>query len=365
MPYAGGIRRSAFAVRPWVIDAVIAFGLPLLRLVDPLPDDAIRAAAVLAVPLLGTVPLLWRRFHPWLVFAAVCAGQVVGELNDPEYHVSGIALCFACYAVARYTPAPRSLGAAAGTPVVLFASGSVDIEVTTVAVVSAGAVGVWLVGVSLRRIHADGARLRELAERLRAEQERNAERAVATERARIAYELHDLVARHVSAVAMMARATADEHPGMPGISETADTALTEMRRMLRLLASGDDLEPEPSLDHLDQLAGEHVEITTTGLDAPIPQAVLVSAYRIVQEALANVAKHAGATATRVHIGHNEGMVTITVDNDPPAPGHVSPGGTGLGLIGMRERAALFDGTLRTGRTDDGGWRAAAILRYET
>jgi len=301
---------------------------------------------VLAVPLLESLPLLWRRFRPWPVMVAVAAAHLLSELNDPEYHVRGLSLGFACYAVARYARAPRSLVSVGVLVAVLFAPVSgIELDVVTVAVVTVAAVCVWLVGASLRRIHADAARLRELTERLRVERERNARQAVATERSRIAYELHDLVAHHVSAIAMMARAAADDpapaRADVAGISATAETALAETRHLMRLLADGHQ-GPAPSLAHLN--AGDHVEITTVGLDAAIPQAVRVSAYRIVQEALANAAKHAGAVPTQVHVRHDRGMVTVTVVNDPPPPEHVSPGGTGLGLIGLRERAALFGGT---------------------
>nr|BFE77777.1 hypothetical protein GCM10020093_003780 [Planobispora longispora] len=156
------------------------------------------------------------------------------------------------------------------------------------------------------------------------------------ERARIARDLHDLVAHHVSAIAMQARATAEaltDDPrsagrGVDAIGTAADTALAEMRRLLGLLTDdrdGPDPAPEPSLRHLDRLAaaaraaGCRVAIEADPVGG-VPPAVQVSAYRVVQEALTNVLRHAGATAVRVVLVREEGRLAVTVENGPPAPG---------------------------------------------
>ncbi|GAT70046.1 two-component system sensor histidine kinase [Planomonospora sphaerica] len=328
----------------------------------------------------------------------------VFELTDPlvGFH-DGLYVVCALYAVARHARPPRS-AAAIGAAVVAIALPEMvgpwlslpvprepvlgPIEAVLIVAMAAGT---WLLGFSQRRIHADAAQLRELAGRLRAEQEVSARRAVVAERARIARDLHDLVAHHVSAIAMQARATAEvlsEDPalagrGVAGIGEAADTALAEMRRLLGLLAddrgsgpegplvgdhAGPGLAPEPSLRHLERLAATaRAAGCRVGIDvvpvAGIPPAVQVSAYRIVQEALTNVLRHAGATGVRIGLSRGRGRLSVAVGNGPPAPAHIPLPGSGLGLVGMRERVALFGGTLRAGPDGEGGWRVEAVLHF--
>ncbi|MBG0817644.1 sensor histidine kinase [Planomonospora sp. ID82291] len=393
--------------RPRLADAGLACGLTaaalLLRLGEAFPADPVHALVLIGLLLAQAVPLLWRRSRPWPVMAAVGAAYPVYELTDPlvAFHDGLYVLC-AVYAVGRYARPPGSAAAAGVAAAALLlpevAGPWLSLPVPRESVlgpveallVTAAAAGAWLLGASQRRIHADAARLRDLADRLRAEQEAGARRAVTAERARIARDLHDLVAHHVSAIALQARATAEAladdprraGPGMAGIGEAADTALAEMRRLLGLLTDdrdGRDPGPEPSLRHLDRLAataraaGCRVEIDTrdtgggdggSGADpvAGVPLAVQVSAYRVVQEALTNVLRHAGATEVDIALRREEGRLTVLVGNGPPAPAHVPAPGSGLGLVGMRERVALFDGVLRAGPRD-GGWRVEAVFRF--
>ncbi|GII00272.1 hypothetical protein Pta02_22800 [Planobispora takensis] len=435
--------RRRLRARPRAADAALASGLTamalLLRLGEGFPADTATAAVLVVLLLAQAVPLLWRRSRPWPVMAAVGVAYPLFELTDPlvGFHDGLYVLC-AVYAVARYAPPPRSaaaIGAAVAAIAVPEAAGpwlSLPVPREPVAgpveavLIVAVAAGTWLLGFSQRHIHADAAHLRELAGRLRAEQEVSARRAVLAERARIARDLHDVVAHHVSAIAMQARATAEvltEDPGLAGrgvaeIGEAADNALTEMRRLLGLLTDDRDLDatglpagdralgpavlptgdrdpasaalpagdrgrtgpavprdgggpgpaPEPSLRHLDRLAaaaraaGCRVGIEAVPV-AGIPPAVQVSAYRVVQEALTNVLRHAGATGVRITLSRGRGRLTVVVGNDPPAPAHVPLPGSGLGLVGMRERAALFGGTLRAGPRDGGGWRVEAVFRF--
>ncbi|WP_051579637.1 sensor histidine kinase [Pseudonocardia acaciae] len=386
------VTRGLPAIPARAIDVVIAVALPLPRLADPLPAPTLAAIAVLVVPLLESAPLFWRRSRPWTVLLAVAAAYLPAELNDPELHVRGLALGFACYAVARYSPAPASLGAVGVATGVLFVPDAValafglpyrgiGLEPTAVLGVGAMACCVWLLGASLGRMSRDRDRLRELAERLAAEREINARHAVAAERTRLAHELHDLVAHHVSAIALHARATSQVYADDPetvrtnigDIERTADTALTEMRRVLRLLTderpATAEPAPEPSLEHLDRLlgrveaAGCRLEVTAEGLATPVPPGVSLCAYRIVQEALTNVVHHAGATEVRIELRRTGGELAITVENGPPVAGHGPRPGSGLGLVGMRQRAELFDAALHAGPTPDGGWRVATRLRF--
>ena len=393
------------ALRRWCAgrrgDAALALLLAgvavVLRLHEPLPDGSpARTALALALLLGATAPLVWRRTRPWPVLAASVLWYVTGELLDPLGD-NAQAPMLACYSVARHTPAPRSALAPAvllgallvpelagdgarflSTPDMAVPLGYADTFVAALLCAAA-----WLLGASRRRLYGDAARLRDLADRLRAEQRVSAERAVTAERARIARDLHDLVAHHVSAIALQARAAEvvlPEDPrtagaGVAAIGRAADTALEEMRGLVRLLADAPRAGapggvPEPSLSRLDRLtadaeaAGCPVALTVIGPVAELPPAVQVSAYRVVQEALTNVRKHAGAVPVEAELHCGGGELRVRVSN--PAPlGSASPppSGPGLGLIGMRERAALFDGALRAGPEGD-GWAIEATFRVD-
>ncbi|GAA3134946.1 two-component sensor histidine kinase [Streptosporangium carneum] len=410
------VARRWFAAHPRITDlllaAVLTVGAPLLRLSGGTPLDTAATASVTALLLAQTVPLAWRRSHPWPVMAAVSLAHMAYELTDPMVgYRDGLYVAFAAYAVARYTRTPGSMAVIAVTSATVLASDLLrpllglplppelrlgPVEIVLVVMLSWA---LWLLGSSQRHIHDDAARLRDLTERLRAEREVSARRAVTAERARIARDLHDLVAHHVSAIAMQARATAEvmsDDPGLAGrgiagIGTAADAALVEMRRLLGLLSDADDrdddpgggsvsrnpgtprtsrvLRPEPSLSHLDGLAdvartaGCRVEVNAApGPD--VPPSVQVSAYRVVQEALTNVLRHAGPTDVRIDVRRTGERLTVVVDNGPRARSHLPVTGSGLGLIGMRERTALFGGALRAGPRDEGGWRVEATFLCE-
>lgn len=401
-------RRLAGRPADVLVAAVFTGVAVLLRLHQPLPDGVGPSAAAVALLVGACLPLVWRRSRPGLVLAVTAACYLTGELLDPAGD-NAQSVFLACYSVARHTPAPRSLLAPVALTTALLAPELADGRLNEFSsadtaiplgpadyLVAAGmSAAVWLLGASRRRLYADAARLRDLAERLRAEQRVSARRAVAAERARIARDLHDLVAHHVSAIALQAHAVTVVLPddtraagqGVAAISEAADTALDEMRGLVRLLAdpppesgaqgagdtgpvSGAPL-PQPSLRHLERLTGESeaagcpVTLTVTGPVAELPPAVQVSAYRVVQEALSNVRKHAGAVPVRVGLACRDGRLTVTVENAAPAADRRPMPGSGLGLIGMRERTALFGGTLRAEPVPgNGGWRVVATFRPE-
>jgi signal transduction histidine kinase len=226
----------------------------------------------------------------------------------------------------------------------------------------------------------DLARRVDEGERLRRRSE--TERAVLAERARVARELHDVVAHHMSMISVQAETAPyrvrDLGEGgaacLADISDTAREALAEMRRLLGVLRDdGHDaqLAPQPDLARLPHLltgarrAGLTVESTISGDERPLPPGVQLSAYRIVQEALSNVARHAPDAAVRVELAYDDTALRITVANaapprraDRPATGD---GGDGHGLLGMGERAALHGGTVTAGPTDDGGYHVDATL----
>ncbi|MFF9017312.1 sensor histidine kinase [Streptomyces sp. NPDC014870] len=229
------------------------------------------------------------------------------------------------------------------------------------------------------------ATLRERGDAERRTLEERARTTLLEERARIARELHDVVAHHMSVITVQADSAPYRIPELPeaareefaSIAASARESLTEMRRLLVVLRSeGTEGEraPQPGLDRVQQLieasvrAGVPAELSMAARLGEVPQAVDLSAYRIVQEALANVVRHAAGAKTRVSVRAEDGALLVVVVNGP-APGPASPveggDGTGHGLVGMRERVRLTGGTLDTGPLPDGGFRVAARLPLRT
>jgi signal transduction histidine kinase len=245
-------------------------------------------------------------------------------------------------------------------------------------VACAAAVGLGLYSAARR---ASIAALQDRAERLERERELLAERAVAEERVRLANELHDVVAHNVSLIVVQAQAlgaTAHDQTvtaATDGIATLGRQAMADMHRTLKLLRpSNDDAAaraPQPSLANLDRLleqsraADLDIELTIEGQPRALTDGLDLSAFRIVQEALTNVIKHARRTPTRVLIGYRPDVLQLVITNDPSPNGDDAPQiiGAGHGLIGMRERAALFGGTLHAQPTADHGFQVSATLPY--
>jgi signal transduction histidine kinase len=223
----------------------------------------------------------------------------------------------------------------------------------------------------------------ELVEGRRREQEEQARSTLLEERARIARELHDVVAHHMSVIAVRAETAPFRIPGLPeavkdDMAETsaiAREALTEMRRLLGVLRGADgDAEraPQPGMDRLEGLvaavrgAGLAVDLRVVGDQRPLPSGVELSAYRIMQEALSNTLRHAPGARAAVEVHYEPGRLWLRVRNDPPpVPGaRPAPAAPGHGIVGMRERAAMLGGTLAAGPTDDGGYLVEATLPLE-
>ncbi|WP_419999939.1 sensor histidine kinase [Streptomyces boninensis] len=202
-------------------------------------------------------------------------------------------------------------------------------------------------------------------------------RTLLEERARIARELHDVVAHHMSVITVQAGTVAYRHDDVPpdmkdeftSIATTARESLGEMRRLLGVLRNEEahgDLAPQPDLTRIWQLAEATVRagvpVEFTPCDAEVPEAVGLSAYRIVQEALANVVRHAPGASTRVSVAADGERLTVLVVNGPapqPPDAPLEEGGTGHGLVGMRERVRLADGSLDVGPLPDGGFQVRA------
>ncbi|MFD3995483.1 sensor histidine kinase [Streptomyces sp. NPDC058583] len=231
-------------------------------------------------------------------------------------------------------------------------------------------------------VRARGDAQRRLVEQETISEAERARRTLLEERARIARELHDVVAHHMSVITVQADSAPYRIPDLPdaareeftSIASSARESLAEMRRLLSVLRSdGSEGEraPQPGLDRVQQLveatvrAGVPAELRLAADLGDVPQAVDLSAYRIVQEALANIVRHAPGASTRVSIRADGGWLTVLVVNGPSAESGSAvergASGTGHGLVGMRERVRLTGGSLDTGPLPDGGFRVAARL----
>jgi signal transduction histidine kinase len=229
-----------------------------------------------------------------------------------------------------------------------------------------------LMGAIVRARRSSRTELAQQARRL------EGERALLTERQRIARELHDIVAHHMSVIAIQAEAGPRKVANPPpelvesfaDIRASALSGLDELRRLLGVMrSSGADTAPQPGLAELDDLldsarsGGVRVTSSVSGTARALPQGIDLSAYRIVQEALSNVMRHAPGSAARVELGYAPSALVIKVRNDACAAqdGDADQEGAGHGLIGMQERAGMLGGHLEAGPTDDGGFLVTAVL----
>jgi signal transduction histidine kinase len=217
---------------------------------------------------------------------------------------------------------------------------------------------------------------RRLAEQQRISDTERARRALLEERTRIARELHDVVAHHMSVIAIQAEAAPYRAPeetakSFATIRATATEGLRELRRVVGLLraeGSTEDPDPQPTLERLDELvangrtAGLTVTVAVTGAPRPPPAGVELSAYRITQEALSNAARHAPGSEARVEVAFHPAALELRILNGPPRdrPAPPSPG-AGYGVVGMRERAVMLGGELAAGPRPGGGYAVAAVL----
>jgi len=352
--------------RQTIADALLALALGALGLLFLLDFDGIDAGAH-ALIAAHTAALAFRRRRPLPAFIAAVAIAVVYALLGYPVVALGPAPLLAAYTAGAELPRPQSL----------LALGAIQLGMV-VAIVVPGDVGTdtalgdgialavfWLLGDA-------GQRRRQLAALLR-------DQAVAEERTRIARELHDIIAHSLSVVVVQAgtgRLVVDRDPdqakaALAAIESTSRTALDEMRRLLDVLRQSDHAAaartPAPSLDDLDRLladnaaGGLHVDVRIEGDRRPLQPGLELAAFRIVQEALTNVRKHAPDTRRAdLAIRYEPDGIAIEVANNGHAAAVDNP--NGLGLVGMRERAAMYDGDVTAGPQPTGGFKVTATLK---
>jgi signal transduction histidine kinase len=361
----------------------------------------IALAAVFAVPAIGTaIPEAVHEDRPWLVAIAVVAviavllrrrwpflalsAAAIGAIAANPDGGAALAVLIVLYTIASTRPWRTT----ALVAVLLVAGDALDAladghsvapgDVAAFAVQCAAVIALGLY-VAARRATLEA--LRERAERMDRERELLADRAVAEERVRIAQELHDVVAHNVSLIVVRAQALGATVPddrvveATDAIADLGRQAMAEMHRTLKLLRTtggdGAGRAPQPGLANLDRLleqsraAGLDVRLAVEGEPRPLSQSLDLSAFRIVQEALTNVLKHAGPARARVTVGFRPQALELSViDSGDDAAGArpaAVPGGHGL--VGMRERAAMFGGTLTARPRDGRGFEVNAVLPY--
>ncbi|MGD9996451.1 MAG: sensor histidine kinase [Ilumatobacteraceae bacterium] len=390
---------------PFVIDGVLAAVCTLIAVVmtyaQDIHDDsgAIEhgfrepSALVVLTALVTCAPIAVRRRWPLPALAISGLGVLVHILIGWPEGGLPLAVLLLTYTVGSRCPPREAVGGLAYVAAVIVVLGVTDSPgldtVGVFAVIAQFAAG-WAIGVAFRnRRAATEAKLREADERAESARQ-SAARALAEERLRIAQELHDVVAHSMSVIAVQAGVGAhvlEDRPeqaraALDAISATSRGTLTELRRLLGVLRDNEGARssgPAPALADLPRLvddvrsAGVPVELHMEGAPDHVHAGVELSAYRVVQEALTNVIKHAGSpTAVDVTVRHSPGALAIEVVDDgrglaaPASRNGESNGsseGTGHGLIGMRERVELWGGDLSVGPAPGGGYRVRALLPY--
>ena len=375
-------------------DVALGLALAILTLSTAVRDHYRLDPVSVSLLILQTLPVALRRRNPMRILvitgSAITVYSLLGYLGangmgDSNGAYGGVV---AFYTVAANEPRRRAIVAAAVTAACVLISfaayaafDSISGWTTNLSVTYLSFGLAWLIGDNLRVRRAYTRQLEDRAAELEREREEKAAQAVTEERARIARELHDVVAHYVSVMvvqAAAARRVADKDPvaargALEAVELAGRTALAEMRRMLEVLRADDQgMGPQPGLGEIDRLignvrdAGLPVEYSVEGAACCLPAGMDLAAYRIVQEALTNSVKHGGKARARVTVRYTADTLEIEVIDDgrgAAAPFHSGTEG-GHGLIGMQERVALFGGDLQTGPILTGGYRVFARMPIE-
>ena len=358
---------------PWVIDVLLVAGLLLFGAVWAKRSGDLSVALPLVFA--QTLPLLGRRRFPLLTFALVIAAT--SPLTVGVHSLNPLPPFLAFYSVAAHAERPRALlaGVAGLVALVFPVLHETDYGFAPFVFHLLVFPAAWVLGDNLRTRRAYYAALEERAERAERERDEQARQAVAEEQARIARELHDVLAHNVSVMVVQAAAARDVFDSRPArarealgsIEQTGRSALQELRRLLGGVRTEEaELAPQPGLARLPELvdqvrrAGFAVDLRIEGAARPLTAGVDLAAYRVVQEALTNTIKHARASSAHVHVRYGDGRIELDVADD--GVGFTGNGsGGGHGLIGMRERVALYGGELETATRPEGGFLVHASL----
>ncbi|WP_055481740.1 histidine kinase [Sphaerimonospora mesophila] len=391
MAFAGWPSRALrlLAARPLIVDTLVAVSLAAGSWLGAMyesppgapPPDGLSLALILAVNL----PLICRRKAPITVLVVSCSCAIVYHLLGYHYGVNNIGPPLALYSVAARRPPAVSAASAMLVLAEWTHAGMMQPLVAPWAAAGTAiliTVSVLSLGTAVRSLTERNRRLADLAVRLELEQESRARRAATEERVKIARELHDVVAHHVALISMQAGLgryvfttdPATAHATLETISDASREAMTEMRRMLSILRTdqdgGDDESRDftPGLDRLEQLvrrldsSGVPVRFRFAGTRRPLNPGLELCAYRVVQESLTNVLKHAPGARTEVVVTYGDSALGIRVTNEPGDPPAAARSG-GQGLIGMTERVKLYGGTIVAGPRPSGGFEVEVGLPF--
>lgn len=375
--------------------AVVLLGLSGMSMVSGMYDAG--REEILAIPValgLSTVVALRRRLPEKMLLLAIAVGvlQLVGDVRPNIGNFAMLVITFTVATIGERWASRLALICsltAAGLSQLRWEAepgGSWPQQIFVTVIMTVPFVLAWVMGDSLRTRRAYFNQLEERAARLEREREAQSKVAVAAERARIARELHDVVAHNVSVMVVQADGAAyvmDAAPdqarqALETISSTGRQALAEMRRLLGVLRTGDTREggeyvPQPDVEQIEDLVdqvrrtGLAVDFKVEGAARPLPSGVELTAYRIVQEALTNTRKHGGPDAgASVRLVYFDDGLGLLVEDDGRGAAHElyedgGADGAGHGMIGMRERVGMVGGTLDAGPRPGGGFRISALL----
>jgi signal transduction histidine kinase len=399
-----GAARRLVNDRPRLTDGLLAAGLLAASTIWLVGSPYANPGAAL-VQVALVVPLAWRRSRPTAVFVGIAAMGLLEWIFGSPLIANG-AVLVALYSVAVHEPRVRALAAAATSELGAFLASArwhpADTLLRSVAFLTATVVAALCAGLTVRSGSEYLAWLAERSRRLEVERDQQASIAAAGERARIAREMHDIVAHSLSvlitlvdAAVVVNRTDPDRAEDALGhASDVGRRALGDMRTMIGVLRTdtdAPDLLPQPGLGQLDALLGG---VRATGLDVrlevegrpfPLGAAAELSVYRIVQESLTNTLKHGATAGAHVTLRYRQPVLRVQVRDDPPGPPVGEPecvagsvagtppvaarpaaadGVAGHGIGGMRERAALHRGSLVAGPDDRGRWTVTATLRID-
>jgi signal transduction histidine kinase len=364
--------------RPQITDGlIVAFNLAIgfAALIGPEFANGRSVNAALAAPVVVQAGALWwRRSHPLVVLLVIVIVETARVFISSAHEPSGVGLAFAVYAVSVYD---RSIGRlfVAGAAIAIILAAVIFVLLgdfpTARMLIPAGALSLvaWVIGDYVRS-------RRQFFIELVARHQKEREQAAEEERLRIARELHDVVAHNVSVMAIQAGAARvagnSSKEALESIEQGARDTLSELNKLLGVLRKSPgapERAPQPTLDDVEALlkaardAGLEATVKVVGDQRPLSAAVDLSAYRIIQEAITNVLKHANASRVEVLIDYQPEALLLTINDN--GTGSLEIASTGHGLIGMRERVQLFGGEMGTGSSSLGGFTVRARLPVQS